>query len=218
MGRRAIPKVTAFITRHKDGRPELLLFRHPTAGIQVPAGTVEIGEPVEAAARREAREESGLAGLELIRELGSALTTLPDDMRAVARPTKLFDEPAFDASTTGFHCNRGTYLRVLRPAGPFVEVVYEEAELGSDPPVVHVLATGFVRESVLARQLERHFFHFVCRQPTAESWPVETDNRTFCLFWTPLAPELNLMPPQDEWLRSFYEPLVRSAAALLPRD
>lgn len=65
-------KVFAYIT-HGD---RLLVFAHPNApeaGIQVPAGTVEPDEPFEAAAMREAAEETGLAGLELVGFLGDQL-------------------------------------------------------------------------------------------------------------------------------------------------
>lgn len=52
-------KVLAYITR----RDELLVFRHrdfPEAGVQVPAGTVEEGETLDAAVLREVHEETGL--------------------------------------------------------------------------------------------------------------------------------------------------------------
>ena len=52
---------------------KLLVFSHPDfpeAGIQVPAGTIEPGEEPEAAALREAYEETGLSGLELVTPLG----------------------------------------------------------------------------------------------------------------------------------------------------
>ena len=58
-----VHRMTAFVTRG-DGRDhELLLFRHPTARIQLPAGTVEVDEAIEAAAARKVWEESGLACL-----------------------------------------------------------------------------------------------------------------------------------------------------------
>ncbi len=62
-------KVFAYIT---SGRSLLLLAQpdHPEAGIQVPAGTMRPGEPVIAAALREAWEETGLADLEPVRVLG----------------------------------------------------------------------------------------------------------------------------------------------------
>ncbi len=62
-------KVVAYITH--GGR--LLVFRHtdfPEAGIQVPAGTVEAGETLDAAALREAQEETGVACLSLVGKLG----------------------------------------------------------------------------------------------------------------------------------------------------
>lgn len=59
----------AYIT----SRDRLLVFRHPlepSAGIQVPAGTVEPDEEPDAAVLREAWEETGLAGLKLAGFLG----------------------------------------------------------------------------------------------------------------------------------------------------
>ena len=52
-------KVLAYITRGD----ELLVFTHrdfPEAGVQVPAGTVEAGETLDAAVLREVHEETGL--------------------------------------------------------------------------------------------------------------------------------------------------------------
>lgn len=54
-----------------DGR--VLVFRHrdvPEAGIQVPAGTVDAGEEPGVAALREAVEETGQAGLEIVAKVG----------------------------------------------------------------------------------------------------------------------------------------------------
>jgi ADP-ribose pyrophosphatase YjhB (NUDIX family) len=65
-------KILAYITRHHKGQQQLLVFTHrddPEAGVQVPAGTVEPGEPIEAALFREVHEESGLAEVELVRKL-----------------------------------------------------------------------------------------------------------------------------------------------------
>ena len=65
-------KVVAYITWGNA----LLVFRHPDfpeAGIQVPAGSMESGESPEAAALREAFEETGLDGLALVAPLGEHL-------------------------------------------------------------------------------------------------------------------------------------------------
>lgn len=64
-------KVTALITRRGPGGTELLCFDHPSAGVQLPAGTVATGESFADAAMREAWEETGALGLELVREVGA---------------------------------------------------------------------------------------------------------------------------------------------------
>lgn len=64
-------KVLCYVVR--DGK--LLVFRHTDysyeeVGIQVPAGSVRAGETPEAAALREAREETGLKDFKIVRNLG----------------------------------------------------------------------------------------------------------------------------------------------------
>lgn len=63
-----VEKVVAYITQGTY----LLVFRHvhAEAGIQVPAGTLELGETPAAGVLREAREETGLHHLAICRFLG----------------------------------------------------------------------------------------------------------------------------------------------------
>jgi len=66
---RSVQRVVAYVTSGN----RLLVFahtRHPEAGIQVPAGRVESGEPLEEAVLREVWEETGLQGLEIVAYLG----------------------------------------------------------------------------------------------------------------------------------------------------
>lgn len=68
-----VSKVCASILRRKCTRGQLLVFDHadfPDAGIQLPCGRVEAGETPAAAVLREAREETALADLRIIRNLG----------------------------------------------------------------------------------------------------------------------------------------------------
>jgi 8-oxo-dGTP pyrophosphatase MutT (NUDIX family) len=70
-------KVFAYITH---GR-RLLVFRHPyspTAGIQVPAGTMLPGERPEEAVLREAHEETGLVDLKIAEFLGEQIRDMAD--------------------------------------------------------------------------------------------------------------------------------------------
>lgn len=72
-----ILKVLAYITYGK----KLLVFKHmdyPEAGIQVPAGTVELGETIEAAALRESQEETGLHHLQVVGFLGASKRDMRD--------------------------------------------------------------------------------------------------------------------------------------------
>ena len=66
-------KVVCYIVH--NGR--LLVFRHldearDEAGLQVPAGTIKTGESPESAALREAREETGLCNIHIVRKVGEA--------------------------------------------------------------------------------------------------------------------------------------------------
>jgi 8-oxo-dGTP pyrophosphatase MutT (NUDIX family) len=136
---RTLHKVTAFVTRlGADGRPDLLVMQHPTAGVQLPAGTVEEHEPVVEAAFRELAEETGLAAPRLVRHLGSE--TLPPSFgaRAMLRTTALRKGPSADAPVLDAAFPRAYWCRVLAEVGAFSEIVYEELDLNRAPPRVLV--------------------------------------------------------------------------------
>ena len=70
-------KAFAYITQ----RNKLLVFEHPdapSAGIQVPAGTIEDGETPQDGALREAHEETGLESLRLMGLLGEQIRDMSD--------------------------------------------------------------------------------------------------------------------------------------------
>ena len=74
-----IQKVYAYILDTFAEGNRLLVFKHvdfPEAGIQVPGGSVEPGERIEAAAVREAREETGIYRLNLVGKIGTAKKNL----------------------------------------------------------------------------------------------------------------------------------------------
>jgi 8-oxo-dGTP pyrophosphatase MutT (NUDIX family) len=71
---RTLRKVVAYIIREKAGERQLLVFIHrdfPEAGLQVPAGTVEDDETIEAGLKREVVEETGLRDFEVVREIAT---------------------------------------------------------------------------------------------------------------------------------------------------
>ncbi|WP_285767297.1 NUDIX domain-containing protein [Peribacillus sp. SI8-4] len=62
-----IKKAYGYVTRIRNGRTEVLVFRHPIreAGIQIPKGTVELHENAYEAVIREIKEETGLASFQV---------------------------------------------------------------------------------------------------------------------------------------------------------
>lgn len=101
-------KVLAYITRESRSGLKLLVFDHrdhADAGAQVPAGTVEDGEAVEAALWREVWEESGLqaAQLRLVRKLAEQADEKGRNTRHVFHLATVIDLPE-----TWTHHVRGT--------------------------------------------------------------------------------------------------------------
>jgi putative (di)nucleoside polyphosphate hydrolase len=72
-------KAYAYIVRPGIGGPELLVFAHhdyAEAGIQVPGGTLEAGEPADLAVLREVAEEAGLMSCRVVRLLARDTVTV----------------------------------------------------------------------------------------------------------------------------------------------
>lgn len=63
----SIKKAYGYVTRIIEGRPQVLVFKHPVAeaGIQIPKGTVQPGEETQDAVLREMEEETGLRNLKV---------------------------------------------------------------------------------------------------------------------------------------------------------
>jgi 8-oxo-dGTP pyrophosphatase MutT (NUDIX family) len=196
---RIVEKVTALITRPAKPGLELLLFEHPYAGIQIPAGTVEEQETPEEAVLREAKEETGLSPLAIQRYLGCEEHRLPDGQRIVAGRTKVYARPdltSFDWATL----RRGIRVATGRRAKGFSQVTYEEFDRLPDPRYVTMSITGWVLGDVLADTRRRHFFHLEYLGPSDFRWAVFTDNHLLILFWAPLPALPQIIHPQDRWV------------------
>jgi 8-oxo-dGTP pyrophosphatase MutT (NUDIX family) len=192
-------KVTAFVTRLSPHSPEILLFEHPSAGIQLPAGTVEADEPHADAAAREAREETGLVDLPIGRFLATVTETLPDQRYFITTTTRVYARPD-TTSVDWASIRRGMPVMCNRQGPDFCHVTYVECNEVAEPSYVSYQITGWVPTAAISRQVTRYFYHFPYHGETADTWCVDTDNHRFRLFWAPLAQLPPIIEPQRWWL------------------
>ena len=194
-----IEKVTAFVIRQTCKGDELLLFEHPYAGIQIPAGTVEAGEMPEQTVLREVAEETGLTTATMCEYLGVVETTLPPNKRIILTSGACLcatrhDQLRLDYCTERHHgrCEpargrlhadhvhrMGSRARPARHLDADHGLGAERRAYGHAPP--SFLPAGFRWRD--GRAVDG--FH---RQPS------------FTLFWAPLAALPPIIPPQDGWL------------------
>lgn len=107
-------RVVCYVTRGEA----LLVFDHDPeggAGVQVPAGGVDLGEPPAAAATREVTEETGLTALSVPRYLGSRAWVVGPRTENLAQMRHYFHLEALEAPTTPWrHFAEGRYWFVCR--------------------------------------------------------------------------------------------------------
>ena len=68
-------KAVPILLRKTSAETEILVFRHPLAGVQLVKGSIEAGEAVEGAAIRELCEEAGLCATAVVGDLGVWMNT-----------------------------------------------------------------------------------------------------------------------------------------------
>ena len=195
-------KVTVYITRTDGSDKELLLFRHPTAGLQLPAGTVEDGEDPEAAALREAAEETGLSDLELARLLSVEETVIPSDQRAIRVPSPLYSEPREDAPLLGTIGRSGFLVDAGETVGAFRQVVQHSYKFDGNgfKPVGSI--TGWALDAHLTQHIVRRHFELRPKSPTPDRWTHLAEGQyDFRLFWLPLCEPIPLVASNQAWLQ-----------------
>ncbi len=191
----AVEKVCVFVMRDGARGKEVLLFEHPSAGIQVPTGTVELGESPSKAALREAQEETGLATFASRSYLGAVHQPLKAEDRIVYRTTAVLSRPeagSFDWA----RLLRGLFVRYLRQTAAFTQITYEEWDQKEKPTYVTYCITGWVPNAALAAGTTRHYYRFECGEETADRWSVRADNHVFRLFWATLDTLSEIRTPQ----------------------
>lgn len=202
-----IQKVTAFIVRERGGVKELLVFKHPTAGIQIPAGTVEKGEDIETAVKRETYEETGLQFVEIENYLGCFENELEKNQRIIAETTQVYIEPNLTATPYKRKLPKGLTVDYLSTREDFTHISYIEYEYDQFHKPIHIDTniTGWIPNENLSAQKRRHFFLLSTQEETADAWKLKSDQgHTFEPYWTPLSPNPNIISPQNKWLDFVY--------------
>ena len=201
-----VEKVTAFVTREHTGVKELLLFKHPTAGIQLPAGTVEDGETPETAVIREVNEETGLRVVKVEKFLGFIENELDENERIVARTTQVYTNPSSSSDVYKDELTRGLTVNSNSTHTDFSHVSYVEYDRVPDPTCIRCEITGWVPSENLSARKTRYFFLITAPEETADEWEVKGDRgHVFVLFWAPLSVIPPLVPPQNKWLDYVYK-------------
>ncbi len=204
----ALGKVTAFITRATENERELLVFLHPSAGLQVPAGTVEARETPEAAVLRETAEETGLRGVSIVELLAVIPQPLAEDERMVLQRCVLQASPGSEGTLRlGGLLERGQTVQVIDHNGGFERVTFNEHKLEDDMLVAVSSKSGWVPTRFLTSSVQRSLFHLTPTDPTPQRWTVDADGHTFALFWIALDHDVGLIAPQQAWLDLVYDRL-----------
>ena len=206
-----IQKVTAFIIRERNGVEELLVFKHPTTGIQIPAGTVEAGEDIETAVKREAYEETGLQLVEIENYLDYIENELENNQRIIAEITQVYIEPSLNAIPYAEKLTKGLTVDYHSTQGDFTHISYIEYDRHPNPTCIRYNITGWVPNENLSVQKKRHFFQLTTQEQTADAWELRSDRgHIFKPYWTPLSPKPDIMPPQNKWLDFVYEKILKT--------
>ncbi len=206
---KTVEKVSAFITQARNGVKELLVFKHPTAGIQIPAGTVEKDEEPETAVKRETTEETGLHIINVKKYLGSVENELEEGERVIAETTQVYIEPSLNTLPYKEKLTRGLTVDYNSTWKDFTYVLYIEYDKFPEPTRILSNITGWVPNHNLSARKTRHFFQLSTQEETEDAWQLKSDGgHIFEPYWTPLIPKPHVVEPQAKWLDFVYKQIL----------
>jgi 8-oxo-dGTP pyrophosphatase MutT (NUDIX family) len=194
-----VDKVAALILRENHGQNQMLLFRHPHAGIQIPAGTVEDGEAPEEAVLREVAEETGLRSVRVVEHLGTIENELLPGESIIYTSTTVYARPD-SGSFDWARLRKGITVEVLRTWHDWSQVNYVEWDRYPDPQYISMQITGWAPTNRLGNIKRRHIFLLELTGEAPERWDQTADNHIFSMFWAPLSNLPPIVEPQVRWI------------------
>lgn len=194
--------MTAYVTRVDHGRNEVLVFHHPDAGIQLPAGTVEDGEAPIDAALREVEEETGLRDARIVRELGVQETVVPPHQRAVREASSLLAEPSPNSARLAMVGRTGFFVDADVLDGPYRQVTHHEYEFVDNVFAPIRSTSGWMLDEHLTDRIVRHHYELQTTHPAADCWThVLEGEHDVELYWAPLREDIALAASNLAWLQ-----------------
>jgi ADP-ribose pyrophosphatase YjhB (NUDIX family) len=214
-----VHKVAALVTRGIGPERELLVFRHPSSSIQLPAGTVERDEEIEAAALREVWEETGLSDVVIVARLTTFTEDLgPDGRMITTSGVRLRVEPVESAPWIEIPLGRGHVVSALgrglivrhmrdsqgyRIKDGCAQVGYDLYDIrGADDWVLQKTTLGWVPLEAITPDVQRHLFHMETTRRTPDEWVHHGDVPGCELYWTRLTQDPGLIKNQALWLQA----------------
>ncbi len=200
-----VEKVVAIITRGEGAAAELLVFRHRYSGTQLPAGTVERGEPVGAALLREVQEETGLIAVTVVRKLALLDERLPPGDLMVTDWVEPLTAPLYGAPRAEGTVRRGMGFRCWEERDGFARIAYRQGDMASAAEAVAEVQ-AWIPIAAVSRRVRRHIYRLRITAGTPEEWLVRGAepelSLDFHVYWAPLLGVLGLHPIQEGWLRA----------------
>jgi len=201
-----IEKVVSFITRKKNNNIELLLFKHPSNDIQVPAGTVDEGEDHFDAAIREGYEETGLNAFKDIKLLGYEDIHITNGEFMIEKNTKVYSRPNSN-SLNWIEIRRGIYASDVQYKNGYNQITYQEYDDVNNPNYISYQITGWVPRESLTKNIRRFFYRLNYQEESEDKWEWITDNHSVEIFWVPIKKMPIINNYQQRWLKYLIDDL-----------
>ena len=170
--------------------------------MQIPAGTVEVGEVVEDAVLRVAREETGLKKFFVVKKLGMDHQFTGADEAILTQTMRCLAWPAATAQRTGPLFTRGIHLQTYERKVGFTHIQYKEFDGHQNLVKSQRDLDGWLPSEFLTREFVQHFFLLDCEDEPIQDWSRQDDGGLiFHLRWAALHDPPILSGSQGDWLR-----------------